>query len=234
MGRISQLAKEHKYIVAMAPAESYMDPSTPEFSLSLGFNHKEWEGLAPGFNYRGRNIYAALLAKYGKTIVGSESTGTKDTTEAIDTSVTIDTVESIDTFDFITIQLYEGYSHAKYRIDEQGDTAAQTILELVQALQTGWEVQFEGVPSLGIPNQVVKIHSTRVVIGLANAWAGDGKFLLIYPEEMEKVHGALVENGVRPKGYAYWNMKDEDIASETRPGDRVNMAKGLNAFLKIR
>jgi len=213
MGRISQLAKEHNYIVAMAPAESYLDPGTSEFSLSLGFNHEEWEELAPGFNYRGRNIYAALLAKYGKSVVNSES---------------------VDTFDFITIQLYEGHSHAKYKIDEMGESVSKTLLDLAQSLQSGWQVNFESVPALDIPNQKIQIHNTKLVIGLANGWAGDHKFLLIYPEDIEIAHKSLVENGVRPRGYAYWNMKDENIASAKRPEQNVNMAKGLNVVLHTR
>ena len=76
MGKFSQLLKNAGYIVSMAPAESYLDPTTDEFSLSLLHNYPEWEKDVPEFNYHGRNAYAYLLAKY-----------------------------SIDTFDFISIQL---------------------------------------------------------------------------------------------------------------------------------
>ena len=58
----------------MAPAESYIDSSTDEFSLSLLYNYPEWENELPNFTYHGRNAYAYLIAKY-----------------------------SIDTFDFISV-----------------------------------------------------------------------------------------------------------------------------------
>ena len=64
MGKFSQLLKKEGYIVSMAPAESYLDPTTDEFSLSLLHNYLEWEKEVPEFNYHGRNVYAYLLAKY--------------------------------------------------------------------------------------------------------------------------------------------------------------------------
>ena len=61
MGQLSVLLKKNNYIVSMAPAESYLDPFNEEFSLSLLFNHKEWENEVPKFNYHGRNVYAYLI-----------------------------------------------------------------------------------------------------------------------------------------------------------------------------
>lgn len=63
MGDMSVLAKEEGYIVAMAPAQSYMDYSTPVFSRSVAFApHEPWQ---QDFFYHGRNTYAFLLAEYG-------------------------------------------------------------------------------------------------------------------------------------------------------------------------
>ena len=92
MGKFSQIMKKEGYIVSMAPSESYLDPTTDEFSLSLLFNHPEWEKEVPEFNYHGRNAYAYLLAKY-----------------------------SVDTFDFISIQLYEGYSHSLFKYKRENN-----------------------------------------------------------------------------------------------------------------
>lgn len=53
----------------------------------------------------------------------------------------------------------------------------------------------------------------RLVIGLGNGWAGDDKFLLIYPEDISKSYNLLKENQLDPKGFAFWNIKDEGISS---------------------
>ena len=72
----------------MAPAESYLDPMTSEFSLNLNHKYPEWQNIQPNFPYHGKNIYAYLLAKYNETYFDKKS--------------------KVPTFDFITIQLYEG------------------------------------------------------------------------------------------------------------------------------
>ena len=64
MGDMSVLGKEEDYIVAMAPAQSYLDYSTSEFSRRVTFApHEPWQH---DFLYHGRNTYAYLLAEYGE------------------------------------------------------------------------------------------------------------------------------------------------------------------------
>ena len=96
MGRVSQLAKQDGFLVGIAPAESYLDVTTPAFDLSLLHTHPEWEGVVE-FGYHGRNCYAYVLAHYDQTQAGA---GT------------------IPTFDFVSVQLYESYSHANYAITQ--------------------------------------------------------------------------------------------------------------------
>lgn len=67
MGKISQYAKQDDFIVTMTPPESYLDPTRSEIGLSLLDTYPEWEKIVPDFTYHGRNTYAYLLAKYGKT-----------------------------------------------------------------------------------------------------------------------------------------------------------------------
>lgn len=102
MGQFSQLAKSCGYIVSMAPAESYVDPTISGFDRSLLHEYEEWKNRIPPFAYHGRNCYAYLLAKYGTSIFGSE-----------------ENMKRVDTFDFVTIQFYEGYSHAEFYISVQ-------------------------------------------------------------------------------------------------------------------
>jgi hypothetical protein len=236
MGRMSVLAKQHGYIMAMAPAESYLDPTTNAFSLSLRHNHEEWLQRAPGFNYRGRNPYAMLLACYGSTEVPWSS-------------------EPVRTFDFVTIQLYEGYSHANYAIRVLGVSPSAHLQSLLQALSEGWQVHFSSEPEVGLKDSRVSVPASQVVLGLANGWAGaaDGKFLLLLPSEVREAHCALSERGMQPRGYAFWNIADEgrvpfgcasnaagaeagatisDSAAVERGG--LFLARGLNAFLRVR
>ena len=75
---MSALAKRDGYLVAMAPAQSYLDAGTSDFSRHVNLPPREpWQ---PSFFYSGRNVYAYILAVYGT-----------------------------DLFDFISIQLYEGW-----------------------------------------------------------------------------------------------------------------------------
>lgn len=197
IGELSQILKRQGYVVAMAPAESYLDPTTSEFSLSLRHNHIEWESSQPNFFYRGRNIYAYLLSRYGKTsgLVNEEG------------------ATCLDTFDFITVQLYEGYSHGKWRIRYSADpiTPSVYVHHLVKALEAGWRVNFADVPDIKYDSQVVEVPNSKLVIGLANGWAGEpeNKFLLVYPEELAEVQRTLLSNNHRVRGYGFWNMKDE-------------------------
>lgn len=213
IGELSQTLKRNGYLVAMAPAESYLDPSTSEFSLSLRHNHAEWENSQPNFFYRGRNTYAYLLSRYGETTTDLADEGGET---------------CIDTFDFITIQLYEGYSHGKWRIRYSPDsiTPAVYVDELVKSLEAGWSVNFSDVPELDYGSQSVEVPSSKLVIGLANGWAGEpeNKFLLITPDELADVQRTLLSNNNRVRGYGFWNMKDE--------GEKdIYLAKSITSIL---
>ena len=109
----------------------------------------------------------------------------------------------IDTFDFITVQLYEGiitiiiitttttttnaqhqgYSHALYNISQLGVHPQQYIYDFVHTMDRGWNVNFNTITSPF--ESLVRVPHTHLIIGLANGWAGDGKFLLIDPDHLK-------------------------------------------------
>ena len=92
-----------------------------------------------------------------------------------------------DTFDFVTIQLYEGYSHAEYNITQKQPPTppAEYLLRFVKSVLAGWDIDYSTDTDLNYPVQRrMRLSQTQLVVGLANGWAGDGKFLLIYPEEV--------------------------------------------------
>ena len=89
-------------MVTLVPAESYFDPAEGGFSRDLSYTHSEWEPLlsAP-FPYHGKNAYAYLVAAYG-----------------------------LDIFEFVTIQLYESYTHANFNITQRGQASAAAAVKL--------------------------------------------------------------------------------------------------------
>ena len=70
----------------MTPPESYLDPTTSVFDLSLLHTYPEWKETQPDFTYHGHNTYAYLLAKFANT-----------------TTTTNGISETVPTFDFVAI-----------------------------------------------------------------------------------------------------------------------------------
>lgn len=137
------------------------------FDRSLLHVYKEWEPIVPNFAYHGLNTYTYLLSKYGKYIdkcnEGSER----------------------DTFDFVTIQLYEGYSHAEYNTTKIGQPGTEYLISYLNSLWNGWNIDFSTDAELNYPVKAfMKLEIPRTVVGLANGWAGDGKFFLMYPDQV--------------------------------------------------
>jgi len=146
-----------------------------------------------------------------------------------------DDVGTGDTFDFVTIQLYEGYSHAEYNISQLRTPPAEYLVSYAQQIQQGWDIDYRVDPALNYPYvHHMAVKRSQLVIGLANGWAGDGKFLLIYPEEVERAYEKLLQMDAAPRGFGFWNILDEGMASSRRPEEPVWMAAGLNRFLKTR
>ena len=208
MGKLSQIAKSEGYMFAMAPAQSYLDASTSEFDTNLLHTSDDWLTVQNDFSYHGRNCYAYILAKYGKI-------------NLLD--------KQLETFDFITIQLYEGYSHAFFNISQLGVHPQKYIYDFVHIMNKGWNVKFENEN-----DTFIRVPHTHLIIGLANGWAGDGKFLLIDPDHLKAAYNALKIEGLEPLGFGYWNILDEGKISPQIPNKPIYMASSLNEFLNIR
>jgi chitinase len=216
MGKMSQFAKRDHYIVSMAPAESYLDPlRAPSFDRQLTHEYEEWIPILPtSFRYHGLNCYTYLLARYDEPLQG--------TTER--------------TFDFITIQLYEGYSHALFNISQEGKSPSSTLSNVVQRYLQRFEMDFSSDLKLNFPisNYQMKLDKDRLVVGLANGWAGDGKFLLILPQDLTIGYNLLLESGMEPRGFAFWDIADEGLFPIIQPDQPLYLAYELNKILNIR
>jgi hypothetical protein len=144
----------------------------PTFDRSLLHNYAEWEPIVPNFNYHGMNAYAYILERYGKC-GGGGSVGSADGAALRNT------------FDFVTIQLYEGYSHAEYNTTQLHVPPAEYVTRFVQSVLRGWDIDYSTDAELQFPYvRHMRLDRTQLVVGLSNGWAGDGKFFLLYPEEV--------------------------------------------------
>ena len=204
MGQFSQIMKKEGYIVSMAPAESYLDPTTDKFSLSLLYNYPEWEKEVPEFKYHGRNVYAYLLAKY-----------------------------SIETFDFISVQLYEGYSHTLYKYQKEKKPFGEILYDLINSLNEGYIVDFSKDKNSGMNKEIIKIPRDKLVIGLANGWACD-RFLFVNEKNIIEGWNFLKEKNKDVRGIMFWDIADEGkIPNSDNTCDKspFYMAKILNSVL---
>jgi chitinase len=204
MGKFSQLLKNAGYIVSMAPAESYLDPTTDEFSLSLLHNYPEWKKEVPEFNYHGRNAYAYLLAKY-----------------------------SIDTFDFISVQLYEGYTHTLYKYQKEKKDFGVILYDLINSYNEGYIVDFSKDEKSGLGKEIIKIPKEKIVIGLANGWAEE-RFLFVDEKNIVDAWNFLKEKNKDVRGIMFWDIADEGIIPKnenTCDKKPFYMSKILNKLL---
>lgn len=191
MGLLSQALKRDGYRVTLVPPQSYMDVATSAFSLSVNEAYPEYE---PAFNYHGLNTYSLVYAAYG-------------TTQLADGSTT-------PTFDFVMVQLYETFSRAHEHIYALNESAAGYLVELVEAMEAGWFVDFAAEPSVASPSAVVALPRTRHVIGLANGWTDGSRALWIAPSD---IADAVARLGVGrgPRGAMFWCIASEGVK---RPG----------------
>ncbi len=132
---------------------------------------------APDFHYHGRNLYAYVLARY-----------------------------HVDTFDWVCVQLYEGWSRANYNLAVLRRTPSAYLRGLVQRMEAGWTVRFGA--RLGQRRVAVPRH--KLVLGLANGWARPfppaTKFLYVSPSDLRRTADC-----VRPlhRGFAFWTIGEE-------------------------
>ena len=158
----------------------------------------------PEFTYAGRNTYAALLALAGE-----------------------------ETFDFVSLQMYESWSVADCNISGLLQPPDEYLPRLAAAMDAGWTVSFSDVPSLGLADQTVRVPLQKLVLGLANGWAELApparKALLLMPAAVSKAYAAMGKSSVR--GFMFWDIMDEGKDVDGVP---LNLAEGLNGFLKVR
>jgi chitinase len=188
MGEMSQLAKKDGYIVSMAPAESYLNCFTSDFDRKLNHSYPEWSPIVPHFTYHSHNSYAYILSKYGVSVCNDLE---------------------VDTFDFIMVQFYEGFSRMLYYTKRETFSPASYLESALPNYYNGWIVNYEQDPIVNLPSQLVRIKPSQMIIGLANGWANNEKFLFLDQKELQEIGVVLKRKGIEPRGYGFWNLQDE-------------------------
>jgi chitinase len=140
--------------------------------------------------------------------------------------------KSPSTFDIVSIQLYETYSHCDYNITVLKQSPSDYLIQWVpRALN--FYVDFSSDPSVNLPSQNVTLSKTQLVIGVANAWAGGIKAILLMPNELSKAYTALLAQGMEFRGVVFWTIANEGDTpvNQTSP---LYMSAGINSFLHTR
>jgi chitinase len=201
MGQISQLAKEDGYIISMAPPQSYLDLQTSNFSRYVNLTEptRPWHNE---FHYFGANVYAYVLAKYG------------------------------DYIDFISVQFYESYSRAAMSLRHYGISQEAYLEFYVNELAKNGQtyfVSFGEDPTVDLSSQKVSVPVSKLVFGFFNGSPskGTGKVAFFEPERVGIAYENLLESGIEPRGFMFWNIQLEGR-------NDFNITPGLNKILKIR
>lgn len=197
MADFSKEAKLKDLIVSMAPAESYLDAAVvPDsidatFSLRLDLPPRAWTSpedreIIKGFSHAGRQCYAYVLAKAG-----------------------------VESFDFISIQLYEGYAPYVYEVTRRGQNPVDAIMERVNGFVGGYVVN--GMPLSSSPEFEVKIPLSKLVIGIGNRWCDGVKFCRIKPSSLKSVFDRTKDKyGEGFSGIMFWTVEEEGNDAESR------------------
>lgn len=193
IGKLSSMLKQVGYIVSLAPSQSYLDVDNPIFDFQLT-HAPTWK---PDFHYHGANWYAFILLSYNNTKVRNDN----------------GKLQSVATFDWVSLQLYEGWSRANDMVANKGVAFETYIEQLVNRMDQGWDIHFG--PELGGVN-TVSVPREQLVIGLANAWTPPypptQKFLFVRPESISRAW-----KQVTFAGYMFWTISEEGSDVDGKP-----------------
>ena len=230
---MSKVAKlKYGLIVSMAPAESYLDAiagnddnendqsnnSPRQFSYQLNLPPRSYQHnptdvafiKSNNFSHAGRQCYAYVLHNAG-----------------------------IDTFDWISLQLYEGYSSFLHETTRQGVFSKDAIVRRAELLNEGYLVKGMPIGSERVRRKLrkavddnnikdaadngnvsnnddetetvmIKVPLSKLVIGVANGWADNIKFSQINPQSLEDSYMELNQRfGESYRGAMFWTIDEE-------------------------
>jgi len=217
MADFSIEAKSRGYVVSMAPAESYLDPTIEvggssadesAFSLDLALPPRSWTfdryGATDddryrvrdaGFSHAGRQCYARVLSKAG-----------------------------IETFDWVSLQLYEAYSPFAHDLHSKQMDQVEALMMRVRGLVDGFVVT--GLPPSSsaaggaTTEYEVRVPPSKIVLGIANGWVDGVKFCRVDPRSVRKAYESThAEYGRGFLGVMFWTIEEEGGGRKGEGGD---------------
>jgi len=147
--------------------------------------------------------------------------------------------------DAVLLQVYEGWSRAGYDISVTKDVGTY-FTNLVSNMTTGWTVKFSQVSATQLPDTVVSIPPSKLIMALANGFGGavpeqapnypDQKFPIFWAQDIQPSW-----DPTKYRGFGFWELQFEgtnlsryNTTSNTSYTYSLYLAKDLNAFVHAR
>ncbi|KAI9333603.1 hypothetical protein BDR26DRAFT_868217 [Obelidium mucronatum] len=118
-------------------------------------------------------------------------------------------------FDLVIVQLYEGLDPA--------NAVAASIRELL----TPWKISLGENPDSD--TLTVRIKPSQLIVGLANGWADNQKFLFV---EKNSLRDAWRQTGGQFRGFGFWTIAEEGTRQHGR--EPIYLAKELKDIMSER
>lgn len=184
MGEISRLMKQDGFVVTLAPAQSYLNFASSNFSryTNLTVPGRPWHS---DFAYFGSNVYAYLLARFGAHV----------------DLVSVQLYES-----------YSEAAMAVYHGDMAADDYLYAFVRDLVRRGEEFVVDFDQDPSVHLASQPVRLPLDKLVLGLGNGWAlhpasAANKVLYVSGAQCKEAYGRLQE-AERPRGFMVWTLDE--------------------------
>lgn len=180
------ISTEGKF-VSIAPPQSYLNIKSSRFSRYVNLTDPTANRPAPysTFTYYGSNVYAYLVQQYG------------------------------DWIDLISIQFYESYSEASYKIKHDGNTASDYLFNYIDELVSNNEsfyVNFTEDADVGLSAQTISLPLQKLVFGFGNGWTRNSeKIAYISPDQVNITWERLyaISPSMLPRGFMFWTINAE-------------------------
>jgi hypothetical protein len=173
--------------VSIAPPQSYMNINSSRFSRYVNLTNPTTNRPAPynTFTYYGSNVYAYLVQQYG------------------------------DWIDLISIQFYESYSEASFKMQHDGYKASDYLLKYIDELflsNESFYVNFTEDLDIGLTAQNVSLPLQKLVFGFGNGWASrNEKIVYISSDQINMTWQQLhaMSPSKLPRGFMFWTINAE-------------------------
>ncbi|GKY91453.1 hypothetical protein MPSEU_000117600 [Mayamaea pseudoterrestris] len=113
----------------------------------------------------------------------------------------------MDAIDLVSIQFYESYSRAAMMIKKYGVSPSDYLVDYAKRNLT-LPVAFSDDPNVDMPDQVVELPLSKLVLGFANGWTDEhnDKTLFVPTCDIQDAWNKLAVHGSQPRGFMFWTI----------------------------